>query len=529
MDYPAGVNLMWNTSDTLMGAALSPLTLTLGPVFAFNVLMTTGVALSAWTAFLFLHRIVGDALAATLGGLVYGFSPFMVAQSLGHPQLTVAFAPPLILLVVHEALTRDMGPVKLVALGMALGALAAIQLLVGEEILATTALMTVTLVAIAATRRAERPIGRRLLGAAGAGAVALCVFGVLAAAPLAVQFGGPRRLVRPVHELNVFVSDALSFVVPTSAQQLAPSAALAVSRHFTGNGSEWNSYLGVALIVLLVAFAAARWRDPLVRLAGAGLAIVCMWSLGVSIHVIGADTGLPVLALALPLLCLARSVPEAAVLAGTFAAGVVAMSSAPILENVISVRLMVFAYLLAGGLLAAFVALSRAPVRRALAAGATVLALVPLLPTVSFPSAPAVAPPYFSSAAVARIPEGSVVALVPVASPTLQGPLLWQAAARMRFKQMGGYAIAPGPGGRTTLDPPGSVLAGTVATAARGGNPLADPGATAALREELARRHVRAVILGPMAHQDRVRAMLTRLLGRPPEAEGGVWVWASIQ
>ncbi len=99
IDYPGGVNLMWNTSILLPGVVLGPLTQLAGFVFAYNFLMTGGLALSAWTAYLLIRRYVSSQAAAGVGAALYGFSPFMTAHSLGHPQLTVAFMPPILLLL----------------------------------------------------------------------------------------------------------------------------------------------------------------------------------------------------------------------------------------------------------------------------------------------------------------------------------------------------------------------------------------------------------------------------------------------
>src|SRR4030081_3910038 len=51
LDYPAGVNLMWNGSMLLVDLLLAPLTMPLGPIFTYNLMCTLAVALSAWTAF----------------------------------------------------------------------------------------------------------------------------------------------------------------------------------------------------------------------------------------------------------------------------------------------------------------------------------------------------------------------------------------------------------------------------------------------------------------------------------------------
>ena len=74
------------------------------------------------------------------------------------------------------------------------------------------------------------------------------------------------------------MSDLLNFVVPTSSTLLAPAAALRVSSHFTGNGSEHGAYIGVPLVLfaILAVVLARRRRVTWVALAvaaGAGSAV----------------------------------------------------------------------------------------------------------------------------------------------------------------------------------------------------------------------------------------------------------------
>ena len=107
LDYPAGVNLMSNTSMPLVGTALSPVTSIFGPVFAYNTVESLALALSAWSAYLMIRRYVASDIAAGLGGLLYGFSPWMLGESLGHPHVTIAFLPPLIFMAIDEGIIRQ--------------------------------------------------------------------------------------------------------------------------------------------------------------------------------------------------------------------------------------------------------------------------------------------------------------------------------------------------------------------------------------------------------------------------------------
>jgi hypothetical protein len=138
LNYPDGVNLMWNTSLVLPGLVLAPLTTRFGPVLTFNVVLVLAYGLSAWCAYLAIRRFVPGHLAPAVGGLVYGFSPAIFIQ-LHHPHMSLAFLVPLMLLALHEILVRQRRPPWLA--GAALGLLAGCQLLTGEELLAMAGIL----------------------------------------------------------------------------------------------------------------------------------------------------------------------------------------------------------------------------------------------------------------------------------------------------------------------------------------------------------------------------------------------------
>jgi flagellar biosynthesis protein FliQ len=526
MVYPEGANLLWNTSYPLIGTLLAPVTIALGPVFAFNVMMTLAIGLSAWTAFLLFRRLSSSDLGAALGGLIYGFSPFMVAQSLGHPQVTLAFIPPLILIVLHELVVASRRPVPL---GIAIGLLAAMQLLIGEEILAMTGVGVVLLLVIAASMHPD--LAREKAIHVGKGVLtAACVCAALVAAPLAFQFFGPQRVSHLVHGTNLYISDALSFFLPTAIQQLAPAGAINLTQRFKGNLSEWDSYLGLPLIVLMLFISVRYWRHSYIRAATLGAIVVCIWSMGVGLHFFGQGTRIPVVVLGLLFVPLWRSVPVPALLAATFL-GWLAMWQLPVLNNILSVRLMVLAYLLIGAVVAMFVAVVQVQSKglRSVAMLALVLAVLPLVPTFRFPSTSVKVPIFFTTRDVSALPDGSVALVLPIATSGQQAPLLWQAASGMRFRQTGGYAFTPGPAGRRKVDPPKTATADMVSLAAAGQDPLADTRRRTAVMNELDALQVRTVILGPMDGQDYVRQTLVRLLGREPEFVGGVWIWRNVE
>jgi peptidoglycan/LPS O-acetylase OafA/YrhL len=103
---------------------------------------------SATAAFVVLRRWQVWSPAAALGGLLYGFSPYMVGQSRDHIELIFVPLPPFIALTVVSILQRRGSPLRL---GIQLGLLVTAQYLISPEITAIVGVLTVAAVVFTAT------------------------------------------------------------------------------------------------------------------------------------------------------------------------------------------------------------------------------------------------------------------------------------------------------------------------------------------------------------------------------------------
>ncbi len=109
-NYPFGVNLLTNTSSLFLGTLISPVTVVWGPVAAFNTVSTLALAASAGSGYLFVREWTTWRPTAFVGGLLYGFGPYAMAQSnAGHTNLTFVVFPPLILLAVSRIVVVQRG------------------------------------------------------------------------------------------------------------------------------------------------------------------------------------------------------------------------------------------------------------------------------------------------------------------------------------------------------------------------------------------------------------------------------------
>jgi hypothetical protein len=496
LNHPDGINLMWNTWVPLPGLLLAPLTRAFGPVLSLNVLLTLAYGLSGWSAYLAIHRYVPNHAAAVVGGLVYGFSPAMLAHS-HHPNLILVFLLPWLFVLVDEVVVRQRwSPLWL---GVVLGLVAAAQLLIGEELLVATGLLgglLVVVLALLCPRQVPGHLGR----AAAAVAVSLLVFAPLAYLPLKAQLTGPARVRSDITAEDRGSSDLLAAVTPNRVTAVAPEAVVRFGDRFTGTR---ETYLGLPMLLVALGVLVARRESLVVRAGFAMLAICLLLSLGAVLRVGGRPTGVPL--------------PWRAV------------ESVPLLQNMVPARLAIPAALFAGLLLAAAVdGLWRRGgwAWQALAVLTALAVLAAVAPPGPFRARSVVAtPPFFTGGAVRALPRDGVALVVPFPRKGRANvAMVWQAEAGMWFKMPGGYFVGPDPGSRHQATPTTtSVILGRIQQGRR------PPELTPALRRKIARDfagwQVASVVLGPMAHREAMDGFLTELLGRPPATSGGVAVW----
>ncbi len=306
-----------------------------------------------------------------------------------------------------------------------------------------------------------------------------------------------------------YQSDLLSAVLPTSNQAIAPASSAAISDHFAGNLSENGAYLGIPLILLLVASVAVCRRSKVVIIGFLLALSAYVLSLGSPLRIDNHDTGLPM------------------------PAGI--LQHLPLLNGAVLARFSAFVFLFAA--LVFGVAIER--LRRwsgwprwwvglpvALVVSGAVL--VPLWPDLPYPEVAVDTPSFFSTAAVQSVPEGSVAVVYPPTTPVDADSTLWQATAAMRFKMPSAYVLVPVPGqppawGSSTL------TTHTLLALQEGFTVPETSGTRSSLLSQWRDWRVQTVIIGPGDDEARARQFVSWLLGRQPTYTHGVYVWHGVQ
>ncbi len=528
--HPTGINLLSNTGVVGIGVLLAPVTWLFGPTASLNLASTLIPVLSALSMFWLLRRWVSWVPAAFVGGLLYGFSPFVLTGLTSGWLTTLIAVPPLMVACLDDLCAG--GRSRPVRTGAILGLLAVVQFFISTELLAVAAITAaIGLVLVGAhaavVHRAElaRRARRVLLGLAVAAGVAGCAL----AYPIWFALAGPAHfsgLVWPSLRPGYYGLTASDFV----RLQSTSAATLAFRRFggYQGITLHESGYLGAGLLVVL-AISLVLWRRDR-----------RLW--------LFASVGLAAMALSLTD---ARS-------ATTVWVPWRVLATIPVVQNILPVRFTSMVYLAVAVLLGLVVDHARTSIlargisrpgegsqralprrRRATAAAlALAVAAVALAPIASayrgaFPLTmqPVTLPRWFATVAP-RLPPGQVVLTYPAAFGGIQAPMAWQALDRMSFALVGGG----GPGSvpqRAGSERPGfTVLAG--ATFSFGPVNEFPPSAVADVRRAVIGWGTTLVVIPDQpelpaydtgSHTAAVVALMTAALGTPPHYQARAWVW----
>jgi hypothetical protein len=157
------------------------------------------------------------------------------------------------------------------------------------------------------------------------------------------------------------------------------------------------------------------------------------------------------------------------------------------------------------------------------------LALLPLFPSVPYPTDEAVTPSFFLGGAVRRVPEGGVVLVAPFSRSFTSEAMMWQAEAGMSFRMPEGYAYRPGPDGPTRNPPPSALQTRLDAIYYDLPRLALAPESIQQMQRDLNDIGAATVVVGPEPREQEVIDLFTALLGQAPEHTGDVYVWWNVR
>ena len=280
---PSGVNMAWVTGLPGPALVMFPVTGLFGGVVASNILAMLAPALGAWAAFLLCHEITDRLWPSVVGGYLYGFSTYEMAQMHGHVNLFLTFPVPLAAYLVvrfaHGSLSR-----RHFVWWLAL-------VLVAEFSISTEVFATMTFfgaLALGGALLLDAPLrtrARELLVPVG-------LAYALAAIPLAPYLWYATSNVPPalVNGIGGTSVDLFSFVIPRTTTLIGGSHFASLTSSFRSNTSEDGAYLTPVLLAILGVVLATAWRDRVMRLLFAFTGVAALLALGGHLEIHGRRT-----------------------------------------------------------------------------------------------------------------------------------------------------------------------------------------------------------------------------------------------
>lgn len=495
LNYPRGVNLMWDGVPFPLVPIFALADAVAGPVPAYDFMMSVVLALNAWCGYLGCGHWVRHRRAAVLGGFLFGFGPAVVSQALDHPFLAAVFLLPLALLCLDQLAVHQAGaPWRW---GGVLGLVAALQFYTSEEVWAAMAVVSAGGLLWLGCYQ-WRCVRRHWRYLAVGLACAFAVMAPLIAGPLLFQFLGPGAVHGAPLSPSQFSGDLVGFVVPTWVTAIEVPALLGISSLASPITADFGSYVGLPILAVLVMLFLRDRRAPVVGFFLGWILIVAVLLLGPDLRLLAEGSGIP-----MPGVLLER---------------------VPLVGDLLPVRLDLYLDLGVAILVSLFAdrALRRGPDR----AGRLfmILAVASWLPMLLYPAASVSTPAFFTGEHF--LPHGSLL-IVPFArNVNSDTAMLWQVESGFVFATPDGYFTRVGSNVRHFHGPVPTPFTNDIWLVQWGGIP---PKVTAKIRAEarlyLMQHDVAVTVLGPMHGQSVMRRWLSAVFAQPPVTECGVDLW----
>ena len=288
--YPDRVNLAWSTTDPLAAILALPLTLAVGPVLSYNVSLIFELALAAFFGRLVCLRVCRNQWAALLGGICFGFSPYILAHALGHLSLVTAFPIPLYVIALDRLLGKQ-SPSS--TDGVVLGAALFLTALGHYDYTVFCLLLTPLVLAVDLAFDGMALLKRVWLPVSCAAATFLVTFSPLLVVLLKKGVDVPRA--RPLEHIEQYSADVLGVLIPSWNHVLLGHLAQGLDARLFVAGFEGTVYVGpVVLLLACVGFWKGRIAEPRwVARATIAAGIFYLLSLGPRFRLFGRQLAIP--------------------------------------------------------------------------------------------------------------------------------------------------------------------------------------------------------------------------------------------
>ncbi len=281
---PAGLNITQATTTPGVALLAWPLTAIFGPIISFNIVALMSPALCATTALLLAYALSGRFVASFIGGWIFGFSTFEFGAMLGHLQTYFVPMLPLAFLVVALRGRSRLGAPAFVAL---LSAINVLQFMISLETFVTTAIFLSLFFMIQTGMKARSAPWRSTLCECALFALSFFITIIVVSPYIYYFFIDYDQIPHILMNGGKFSIDLLNFFIPTVITWIGHSVGAPIAEHFLTNASEEVGYIGLPLVIV-TAFAIVQTRRvPLAFAAAIIIVVACVFAMGPNLAVGG--------------------------------------------------------------------------------------------------------------------------------------------------------------------------------------------------------------------------------------------------
>ncbi len=253
--YPEGLDLTYHSISWTIAPLSSLLSQVVNDIIAYNVTILTAVFLSAYAAYLLIIHLVGNRIAAWLGGAIYSFAPYHIAHTGGHPDLIHLAPIPLATLFLLQATSNFSKRAALMAaLMIGIAAFTSLYIMV-------FCLLTIGMVLVFQAFAKERWRDKRFWQIT-------VMIGVLSALLLTVRLSSIfqnstslSNAIESKYTASMDQTDLLAYVTPSQFNPLFAPFVDNIALRF-GINNRWPAYLGLIPLVLTgIALTSRKYRS----------------------------------------------------------------------------------------------------------------------------------------------------------------------------------------------------------------------------------------------------------------------------
>ena len=283
--YPTGVNLAFSAITPFNGIVSIPLQFMFGLVKTYNILWLSSFIISGYGTYLLVKYLTGNLKAAFISGLIFMFSPYHFAHSLGHLNLlSIEWIPFYVLFFLKTIKEKSSKNAIYAAVFLLLVFLSEYTYAVYLSFFSVFYLLYYLYED--RTYIANKHVIKRL-----------CLMGVLFTF-LVIPFVYPLLKELLISKSNymynvgfvTFSADLLGFFIPSRLHPIFNQFVNPIYQNFTGNDAEFNVFAGYTVLTLsIIAFLKIKTKE--VKFWVLSTAIFFVFCLGPLLHINGVFTG----------------------------------------------------------------------------------------------------------------------------------------------------------------------------------------------------------------------------------------------